>query len=119
MTGDPRDREKPAAQYRQGDVLLVATRLLDREYDEVERVGDRLVLARGEATGHAHAVESPQARLLRRALNLYLVVDGPEPAVLRHEEHAPIRVPPGAYEVRQQREFTVDRGAAFWRRVRD
>lgn len=34
----------------------------------------------------------------------YLTVEG-EPVVLRHEEHDPIRIPPGEYYVGRQREF--------------
>ena len=90
-------------QVRQGDVLL----------ERVEQVpagavrqasGARIVLAEGEATGHAHAVESEGAAVFtapdgRR----YLVLT--RAAQLEHEEHAPIALEPGAYRVVRQREF--------------
>lgn len=93
-------------QYRQGDVFL--TRVADHEITRMRRLrrsAGRLVLARGEATGHAHAVASDQAELYggpegRRFLRLV------EPARLEHEEHAPINLPAGLYEVKRQREYS-------------
>jgi hypothetical protein len=64
-----------------------------------------VVLAEGEATGHAHAIANPHAILLsdqetdRRFLRL--AAD----AVLGHQEHGPILLPAGTYEVRRQREY--------------
>lgn len=91
--------------YRQGDVLVVAVDTVPLSARPVARQGGRLVLAEGEATGHAHAIASPDAVLLsdeetdRRFLRL--AAD----AVLGHEEHAPILLPAGSYEVRRQREY--------------
>ena len=51
----------PPAQYRQGDVLLIA---VEQAPDGCTRVPDeagRFVLAHGEATGHAHAISTRQA----------------------------------------------------------
>lgn len=95
--------------YRQGDILLTPveegqlsadTRPLPRDAQ------GRLVLALGEATGHAHAVATPDAELLadpndldRRFLRI--VSEG----LLTHEEHAPIPLPAGLYRVIRQREF--------------
>src|SRR3989304_104344 len=53
-------------QYRQGDVPLV--RFRPRRWGAltpVERAGGRIVLAEGEATGHAHVIDSPPAGLGR------------------------------------------------------
>lgn len=48
---------KQPIQYRQGDVLLVRIDNDDTEgYVEVPRDAGRVVLAYGEATGHAHAI---------------------------------------------------------------
>ena len=62
---------------RQGDVLLVPVEGLpqgsESRQQKVERVGGRLVLAEGEATGHAHAIEGPGAQLVS--------VDGAEAGV--------------------------------------
>jgi len=92
-------------QYRQGDVLLV--RFRPRRWGalaHVERAGGRIVLAEGEATGHAHVIDSPLAELYQDRLeNRYLKLDGP--AELRHEEHAPVALEPGVYRVLRQREY--------------
>ncbi|HXF97926.1 MAG TPA: hypothetical protein VNJ46_04865 [Gaiellaceae bacterium] len=97
---------------RQGDLLLVpAETLPEPPLVERPRRDGRLVLARGEQSGHAHAVLEPGARLLGSPLDpdgeepLVLLVEE-EPVTLVHEEHAPIRLAPGAYEVRRQREYS-------------
>ena len=92
-------------QYRQGDVLLI--RLRPRRWGALtraERVGGRIVLAEGEATGHAHVIDSPLAYLYQDRLeNRYLKLDGP--AQLRHEEHAPVALERGVYRIVRQREY--------------
>jgi hypothetical protein len=104
------------AQYRQGDVLLCAVDSIPPRAKRVPRKGDRVVVAEGELTGHAHAFASKGVRLFRekQGQRTFLAVaeDG---AQLRHEEHAPILVPQGCYELRRQREYAP----AAPRRVRD
>ena len=90
--------------YRQGDVLLIPVAELPKRLRAVGRQGGRLVLALGEATGHAHAVADPAAELLEDDGGRYLEVGG-DGATLSHEEHAPIRLPAGAYRVVLQREY--------------
>lgn len=97
--------------FRQGDVLLVP--IPDSELPEtvVPVARDErgsLVLALGEATGHAHAVGARDADLLADADDvdrrfLRIVTD----AVLAHEEHDPIPLPPGLYQVVRQREYVL------------
>lgn len=93
--------------YRQGDVLLIPANDLSASH-EVPRENGRIVLAHGEATGHAHAIEEPRARLFEEPKSgrrlLRLVTE----SFLRHEEHAPITLPPGDYEVIRQREYTPE-----------
>ena len=94
--------------YRQGDVLLVAVATIPEEAkDRVSRVGNRLVLAEGEATGHAHAVKSRGAVLFRdpKLNRVFLQVTG-QGVALEHDEHSPITLAPGAYEVVRQVEYT-------------
>ncbi|GAA3885149.1 hypothetical protein [Streptomyces sedi] len=97
--------------YRQGDVLIVplaeeAVPEAAREAESEARDGrGRLVLALGEATGHAHAVVGP-GRLIRQAepaRPAWLHV--PEGARLVHEEHDAISLPRGWYSVVRQREY--------------
>jgi hypothetical protein len=93
-------------QYRQGDVLLVRIDKLPRGLRQVPRDGGRVVLAYGEATGHAHAIADTGADLLASDLEeRFLRIVG-DFATLTHEEHAPITLPRGAYRVVRQREYT-------------
>jgi hypothetical protein len=92
--------------YAQGDVLLIrAADDLTPEAVVVPRHPQRgIVLAEGEATGHAHAIADDAATLYATGDTRLLLVR--EPVRLRHEEHAPIEVPPGLYRVRTQREYS-------------
>jgi len=111
---------------RQGDVLLVPVEGLPERRHERVVEGPRIVLAEGEATGHAHVVlgsarlvHSTAALSWRAADRTHLVVE--EPASLVHDEHDAIGLLPGTYEVRRQREYTPPaptRAQAF-RRVAD
>lgn len=102
---------------RQGDVLLVPITAIPAGARPLGRVAGRLILAEGEATGHAHAVLDPGAELLEGDLDArFLRVLEGGGVTLGHEEHAPIRVPPGDYEVRVQREYEPQ---AMPPRVRD
>ncbi len=111
----------PRLMFRQGDVLLVAVDALP-EQAEPEPRGGRIVLAEGEVTGHAHAVEERDARAFTHEGQRYLLTKSK--AQLIHEEHAPIEVPPGAYRVVIQREYEPDPVRSVtpsqqWRRVVD
>jgi hypothetical protein len=98
---------------RQGDVLLVPVDEAAAEGARVERRG-KVVLAEGEATGHAHRIVDPRAELRTRWSTRFLVVTGDEPVVLEHEEHDPLPVAPGTWEIRRQREFTPDLWRTRW-----
>ncbi|GAA0941861.1 hypothetical protein [Nonomuraea longicatena] len=94
--------------FRQGDILIVPqpeqsvpAHLLTRESDPRDARG-RLVLALGEATGHAHAVPGP-GRLLTDPSGTWLHL--PPGGRLVHEEHDPITLPAGWFRVVRQREY--------------
>lgn len=96
--------KKKPIMCRQGDVLLIA--------DETAEAGEavpldkgRIVLAYGEATGHAHAIRSKHAILYKAVLGAFMVLELKRQAELLHEEHAPIILPPGKYKVVRQREY--------------
>ena len=119
--GSPSDPTPPRLMFRQGDVLLVAVDALP-EQAQPEPRGGRIVLAEGEVTGHAHAVEERDARTFTHEGQRYLLTKSR--AQLIHEEHAPIEVPPGAYRVVIQREYEPDPVRSVtpsqqWRRVVD
>lgn len=94
---------------RQGDVLLVPVDELPRGLKKVPRENGRIVLAHGEATGHAHVIEG-EAQFLASDLEeldgRFLVVE--EETELVHDEHATITVPPGIHQVVRQREYELE-----------
>ena len=96
------------APYRQGDILLVPVEHLPGSLNEVPRQNGRIVLAEGEATGHLHAIEAPEATFLARDIaeieGRFLVVDAE--VRLTHPEHGTAMLEPGVYELRRQRSFT-------------
>ena len=99
------------SQYRQGDVLLIPIDKTPLDaHVHVDRVQGRLVLAEGEATGHAHTIVDESAELVtpEGAAELYLLVHGTDPVELVHQEHDTIPVEPGAYKVIRQREYQPD-----------
>lgn len=96
---------------RQGDVMLERVDMdLPTEAVRVPREAGRVVLAHGEATGHAHAFdeadvvqyEMPETR------ERFVVIPGGKGRELRHEEHSFLKVPPGTYRVRRQREYSPE-----------
>lgn len=101
--------------FRQGDVMLRATR--KEPSGEARPVHDqgRTILAYGEQTGHAHEVVSataidnvdavPPMQLFEEPDGTRLLVVRRD-AELRHEEHGPIAIPAGTYEVIRQSEYT-------------
>jgi hypothetical protein len=120
MTNHP-NRKKTAAplHWRQGDVLLVAT---DRIPADAAPVGrdehNRLVLANGEVTGHAHVFRGKGICGFTKLDNKdieYLLVEtgGGSGATLKHElvsgakaDHDPQQIPDGKYLLGQQVEYT-------------
>lgn len=112
-------RKKDAPKvYRQGDVLV--RQVAVKKQAEWKPVLDngRCILAYGEVTGHAHEVvaavktddlpkDMPPAQLFEAPDGkrfLMVAVD----CTLIHQEHGPIALKPGAYEVVRQREYTDD-----------
>ena len=100
-------------QARQGDVLVDPVAAMPQSQCAAREEG-RVVLAHGEVTGHSHAIVNPAAVLFvtspvsntgepRRFLR------ATRPVVLRHEEHGPITIAKGDFEVVIQEEY--DEGA--------
>lgn len=90
--------------YRQGDVLILA---VDAVPAGLEKEKGPVILAEGEATGHAHRVKHRRAKMFRgtdgaRYLRL------PTPATVDHEEHDRIELPAGDYQIVRQREYSPE-----------
>ena len=96
------------APLRQGDILLVPVEKVPKGLNEIPRVNGRIVLAEGEATGHLHAIEAPEAIFKAEDIESiegrFLEVEAE--VALTHPEHDTIVLEPGAYEVRRQREYS-------------
>jgi len=91
--------------YRQGDVLIQKIDRLPVDAREVEW-DDRVILAYGEVTGHAHALSTAEAKMYSwQGERILEVKPG---AKLVHEEHATIVLPEGFYKVIQQREYVPE-----------
>ncbi len=84
--------------YRQGDVLLLEVDQIPDGATDITPKSGPIVLALGEATGHAHAIQRGGVRLLERGARRYL--DVKKPVSIKHEEHDAIALPPGLYETR-------------------
>lgn len=118
---------------RQGELLIPVSAIPDDA--RCLQVSGRIVLAEGEATGHAHTIhaihadaelyEMPDSRraepgslgLPEPGFTRYLRViasdDLQNPtqvgAILTHQEHGQIAVAPGDYRIRRQAEYTPER----------
>ncbi|MFD6532036.1 hypothetical protein [Streptomyces sp. NPDC060184] len=97
--------------YRQGDVLIMKVEESEVPAPFLEAPGElrdargRLVLALGEVTGHAHAVQGP-GRLIRESGTFGpMLLHLPDGGRVVHEEHAPIALPRGWFRVVRQREY--------------
>jgi len=88
--------------YRQGDVLLRKT---DKKVQG--RKLNHCILAWGEVTGHKHQIKAYGS--LYQTDN-GMLLECLQDTVLEHEEHAPIPLEKGVYEVIQQREFDIVEG---------
>lgn len=101
-------------QHRQGDVLLSEVQALPTGVKAVPLAARGVVLAEGEATGHAHVMPAECTRLWEIGLQRYVEVTSP--AQIKHEEHGGSVVQPGIYEVMLAHEYTDENE---WRKVRD
>lgn len=88
--------------YRQGDVLIEEVAHLP-----TDAVGQdsptKIILAQSEITGHSHVIASSDAQAFQAQGMIYIeILSHTE---LQHEEHAPVKLAPGYYRVRRQREY--------------
>lgn len=93
---------------RQGDVLIERTNEAI-PVDAAARAPEqgRVILAHGEVTGHAHALPATVAMSFGASDDAFwLRVD--KPATVTHEEHAPVKLAPGNYKIRRQREYSPE-----------
>ena len=90
-------------QAHQGDVYFHQVTSIPTEAKQIESK-DRVILAEGETTGHAHAIH--RGAVMFRAdegQGTWLQVS--DTADVVHEEHATISLPAGLYEVTIQSQY--------------
>lgn len=87
---------------QQGDVLL--RKLNDLPEGAAKTLGKlRCTLAEGEHTGHSHVVEDDEAELIQIGERILLRLG--RAATVTHQEHKPIRLSPGIWEVGRVKEY--------------
>ena len=84
--------------HRQGDMLLTA---IDHLPEELTIRPDNVIVM-GEATGHAHRLQEGHVWEDAQG-NLFL--EAPVPTQVVHQEHHPIALDAGCYQVTRQREY--------------
>jgi len=92
-------------QFRQGDVLI--ERVADLP-ENAKQVPGRVILAHGEATGHAHEIDMDSAEAWKRDDGQTVAINVLKPSEVRHQEHAPIPVKRGKYRITRQREYSPE-----------
>jgi hypothetical protein len=102
--------------FRQGDILFIKT---NKEPKKNMKMADHGRIAEGEVTGHHHSIQKLDLS------NVDCFVDGSgeivtvavkqDTATVTHQEHGPITLTKGNWEIRRQREYQPE----GWRRVAD
>ena len=97
--------------YRQGDILFIP---VDKIPEGSKPKGDG-VIALGEATGHKHQLSQGSKAALEMVAQVMYINALLEGAEVVHNEHPPISLPPGNFQVEQQEEYHPE----SWRQVQD
>lgn len=89
--------------YRQGDVLLI---MLPAKPEHLGVPLRTNILLEGSVTGHHHSIQNGKIYpiIQERASPVIAIVEAGSHCQIVHEEHGPIDLPEGFYEVRRQRE---------------
>lgn len=95
-------------QIQHGDVLITKVRHLPEGATAAKRKNGRLIVAEGEATGHHHAIADKGATIWMLTKNgveqIFLEVTAGQ-VTISHEEHKPIEIPRGVYEIGTVKEY--------------
>ena len=90
--------------YRQGDVLFIP---IEKIPANIKSRKDK-ILANGEVTGHMHQFQQTACVQVYEDLNLkHQYIDVTQPSIIFHEEHLPIEIPIGKFEIRIGRELDL------------
>ena len=92
-----------------GDVIIFGENKLPNDFEGFPVVKDNC-LAYGEATGHAHELVGPRGSFELReepkTKTRFLKVVKADVVFLKHQEHRPIQIAPGAYRIGIQQEYS-------------
>lgn len=88
---------------QQGDVLIKTVSAIPNGAVPIRRENGKIVLQRGEHTGHAHVIVDEPATMYRIGELTFVVVDAP--ARVEHEEHGALILAPGIYQIIRKREY--------------
>lgn len=108
--------------YQQGDILFIRSNSpLGRTIKQNKEGNGQLIIAKGEASGHAHVIGTRQAKkteIIQASAQIrdpfgrdeeiasgprYLVAEAE--VTVKHDEHKPLLLPPGTYRIGRQREY--------------
>jgi hypothetical protein len=94
---------KIKGQYRQGDVLIQRVETIPASA-VLQKHDGKIIVAHGEATGHAHQIDSTDADWWKHEEDQFVQVKTAAP--LTHQEHSKIPLKRGRHVVRRQREYS-------------
>jgi hypothetical protein len=95
--------KKIEGQYRQGDVLIEEIPVSEIPPKAVKTKG-RVILAEGEATGHAHEIAESDGEAWKIGADVVAVTVKRKTPV-KHQEHAPIPLKKKSHRIIRQREY--------------
>jgi hypothetical protein len=101
-----RNRAGAVHMVRQGDVMLELVAKLPAGLVKQPADNGRVILARGEVTGHHHSLAADASEAWKGQTETEFYVEVDELSELVHQEHSAIAVEPGIYRVRKQREYS-------------
>ncbi len=95
--------------YRQGDIIL--KKISKEEFEKKGRelipnkISQQFVIARGETTGHSHRLVDFEEAFILQDESGRFYLNLPVKARVIHEEHAPIELEDGYYEIWREQEY--------------
>lgn len=108
----PQKSPAPSFMVRQGDVLIERIGAVPKNAVARARDNGRIILAYGEVTGHAHAIDDSltdqRAAIYDDPSGNGFILSVESLTGVVHEEHGRIDLPVGTYRVTRQREYTPE-----------
>jgi len=97
-------QKKKMRAIQQGDVFIEAIRKIPADAIDGKLKNGQIILAEGETTGHAHRI-SKVANVIFKEKDGFFYLQNKEELKVTHEEHKPIIIPPGVWEVKRVLEY--------------